>query len=474
MQAGTEVTPGDVSWILTSSALVWIMIPAVGLIYSGSSTRQSALSMLWLSLTSLSIVTFQWWLWGYSLAFSRTSKSSMIGDMNNVVLLNVMNSLSASEIQAPELAFAVYQGMFAAFTMAVVAAATAQRGRTVPFMVFTFLWTTLVYDFIVFWSWNNNGWLNTLGSLDWAGGSPVHISSGAASLAYSLVLGPRYDQTQSQDIFHILLGSLLLWFGWFGFNAGTALRANLRAFVAFLNTNLAASCGGLTWVLMDRFFGRRFRKNVGHWSLAGFMSGAVAGLVCITPGAGYVPPWSSPIFGLAAALVCNSWTSLTIFIEKRFSDSTDPDGKVKKPKHMEGLISRFMRRYDDPFEVFAIHAIGGLLGLFLTGIFASNEIVALDPGAKIDPKGMGVIDHNSKRLGYQIVDGLACFSWSFFMTLIIVLIMDRIPGLSLRYTGTKGDENCLDEYEFGTVERLTNPRTPDGFIEHDSTNDVSV
>ncbi|KAK6329629.1 hypothetical protein TWF730_006177 [Orbilia blumenaviensis] len=369
-----------------------------------------------------------------------------------------MNSTSAPEIQTPELAFAVYQGMFAAFTMAVVTAATAQRGRTIPFMVFIFLWTTCVYDFVVYWSWNNKGWLNVLGSLDWAGGSPVHVASAAGSLAYTLVLGPRRDISQSQDVFHILLGSLLLWFGWFGFNAGTALRANLRAFVGFLNTNLAASFAGLTWVLMDRLSGASLGRNVGHWSLAGFMSGAIAGLVCITPGAGYVPIWSSPIFGATAALVCNYWTRLVYLIKFRYSNGISTSGRAGDPKILETAVIWFIQRYDDPFDVFAIHGIGGLLGLFLTGIFASKDIVALDPQAKDHPEGMGVIDGNAKRLKYQITDGAACFSWSFFITLVILLIMDRIPGLSLRYNG--GTEPSIDSDELGKLETLVYPVLP--------------
>ncbi|KAK6532282.1 hypothetical protein TWF281_006473 [Arthrobotrys megalospora] len=199
---------------------------------------------------------------------------------------------------------------------------------------------------------------------------------------------------------------------------------------------------------MDRFSGASFGHGIGSWSLGGFMSGAVAGLV---------PAWSSPIFGVVAALACNGWIRLVHWTKRQYRSGISANGAAgsSSPWRIETIISWFVQRYDDPFDVFAIHAVGGLVGLFLTGIFARNDIVALDPLAVIDPSGMGVIDGNAKRLGYQVVDGLACFSWSFFITLAILLIMNKIPGLHLRYQDAT-NSNSLDTYELGKVEALTN------------------
>lgn len=224
---------------------------------------------------------------------------------------------------------------------AIMVGAAAERGRMLPAMVFMFVWTTLVFCPCALWTWNVYGWGFALGAYDFAGGGPVHVVSGCGALAYSYVLGPRkghgtYELNyRPHNIVNIVLGCVLLWVGWFGFNGGSSLGANLRGVMAIYNTNLAAGFSGLSWMLMDF----RLEKK---WSTVGFCSGVVAGLVTITPGAGFVPPWAAPIFGLVGGCLCNLSTGLKYYLKA-----------------------------DDAMDIFAIHAIGGFVGLVLTGIFAA-------------------------------------------------------------------------------------------------------
>jgi Amt family ammonium transporter len=220
--------------------------------------------------------------------------------------------------------------------------AAADRGRMLPCIVFMFIWATIVYDPIAYWTWNANGWSFKMGGLDFAGGTPVHISSGAAALAYSLMLGKRTGYTKvsglpyrPHNVTHIVLGTVFLWVGWFGFNGGSALAANMRAVMACIVTHIAACVGGFTWCLLDY----RLEKK---WSTVGFCSGAIAGLVAITPAAGYVPPWSAVVFGVVGGIVCNLATKL-----------------------------KFVLGIDDALDIFAEHGVGGIVGNLLTGLFAA-------------------------------------------------------------------------------------------------------
>ena len=225
--------------------------------------------------------------------------------------------------------------------------AAVDRARMGPCLVFMFVWATIIYNPIACWTWNASGWVYKMGGLDFAGGTPVHISSGAAALAYSLMLGKRRGYSdvgglpyRPHNVTHIVLGTVFLWVGWFGFNGGSALAANLRAVSACFSTNLSASVGGFTWVFLDY----RLDKK---WSTVGFCSGAVAGLVCITPACGFVPVWSAVIFGVMGSVCCNYATKLKYFM-----------------------------RIDDSLDIFALHAIGGLVGNLLTGLFAAQVSLA--------------------------------------------------------------------------------------------------
>lgn len=226
-------------------------------------------------------------------------------------------------------------------SVALAVGAVAERGRMLPAVVFMFVWATLVYDPIACWAWNPHGWSNHMGGLDFAGGTPVHISSGTAALAYSIMLGKRRGHGTHElnfrphNVAHVIIGTVFMWVGWFGFNAGSALGANMRAIMAAVVTNLSASVGGITWCVLDYRLERK-------WSTVGFCSGAVAGLVCITPGSGFVPAWAAIVYGVVAGTACNYGT------------------KVK-----------FLIGVDDALDIFAVHAIGGLCGNLLTGFFAA-------------------------------------------------------------------------------------------------------
>ncbi|KZW02394.1 ammonium transporter [Exidia glandulosa HHB12029] len=405
---------GDISWILASTALVWIMIPGLGYFYSGLLRRKNALSMIYLSIATLGVVSFQWFFWGYSLSFS-DSAGPFIGNLKNFGLMNVLEEPSVGSSRIPSVVYCVYQLMFAAITPMLAAGAFAERARLGPALVWVFVWATLVYDPIACWTWNPRGWSFKLGVYDFAGGTPVHIASGTAALAISIYLGKRAGygterlSYKPQNTSYVVLGTVLLWFGWFGFNGGSALSANLRAAQACIVTNLAASVGGITWLLWDWRLERK-------WSAVGFCSGAIAGLVAITPGSGFVGAPASLAFGVAAGTLCNFATQL-----------------------------KYIFGYDDCLDIFAAHAVGGLVGNVLTGFFAQKSVAGYD-GATDIPGGW--LDHNWIQLGYQLANSTAGFGYSFVMTTAILWAMHFIPGLRLRID-EKSEILGMDDAEMG-------------------------
>ncbi|CAG8472142.1 10235_t:CDS:2 [Acaulospora colombiana] len=434
--AAPPTSNGDTAWTLASTALVWLMVPGVGYFYSGMARSKNALSLIMLSVLSVAVVSFQWWLWGFSLTFGPSS-NGFIGNLDYAFFRGV-NSTSCNAAvppigtsDVPIVVYAIFQCMFAAITPALAIGSAAERGRVLPATVFIFIWSTIVYDPIACWAWNTNGWSNKLGGLDFAGGTPVHISSGAAALAYCLVVGKRHghgtDEFKPHNVANTVLGTAFLWFGWFGFNGGSEVAANSRAALACVVTNLAASVGGLTWVILDYRLERKM-------STLGFCSGAVVGLVAITPASGFVGAPAAVVFGIVGSICCNAAVKL---------------------KHIFD--------YDDALDVFAVHGMGGLVGNILTGIFAQQSIVAAD-GSSIPG---GWIDGNWKQIGYQLADSAAGLAYSFVVTIIILLIMDKIPGLSLR-ADPEAELRGLDESELGElayyhVDRLVaiNTRTGD-------------
>ncbi|KAI1174411.1 ammonium transporter [Nemania sp. FL0916] len=399
------------------------MIPGVGFFYSGLARRKSALSLIMLSMLSVAVVDFQWFFWGYSLAFSHTG-SAYIGDLSNFGLMKTLAQPSVGSPKIPDLLFCLYQGMFAAITPALAIGAAVDRARLLPCILFIFIWSTIVYDPIAYWTWNANGWSYKLGGLDFAGGTPVHISSGAAALAFSFMLGKRTGYAKSaglpyrpHNVTHIVLGTVFLWVGWFGFNGGSALAANLRAVMACIVTHLAASVGGITWMLLDY----RLEKK---WSVVGFCSGAISGLVAITPASGFVTPWAAVIYGVVGGIGCNVATKL-----------------------------KFLMGADDALDIFAVHAVGGIIGNLLTGLFAASWIAHLD-GFSVIPGGW--LDHNYIQLAFQLADSVAGFSYSFVLTCVILFVLNLIPGLSLRVSPEEEDigidDGQLGEFAYDYVE----------------------
>jgi Amt family ammonium transporter len=390
------------------------MIPGVGYYYSGMARSKNALSLIMLSLLSAAVVSVQWFMFGYSLTFS-VSGTPFIGDFQNAFFRGILGGPSVGNTKIPDIVFAIYQCMFAAITPALAIGSAAERGRLIPMTIFIFVWSTLVYDFIACWTWSVNGWSYKLGTLDFAGGSPVHISSGAASLAYALILGKRHghgvEEFKPHNISNVVLGTVLLWFGWFGFNGGSNSASTLRAAMACVVTNLSASVAALTWMIMDYRYERKL-------SAMGFCSGAVAGLVAITPASGFVGPAGAVAIGFIGAVGCN----LACKLKHAFD-------------------------YDDALDVFAVHGVGGFIGCVLTGIFAESYISALDNAAAIPG---GWLNANWIQVGYQLADATSAMTWSFIVTYIILFVMNKIPGLSLR-ASEEQEKAGMDHSELGEL-----------------------
>lgn len=398
---------GDMAWIGASLALVWLMIPGIGLLYSGMSRKNHALSLLWASLMTVCVTGFQWFFWGYSLTFSKTATSPFFGNLRSFCLMKVYGETSPV-LSVPEILFCFYQCMFAGVASILMVGAGCERARLGPMMVFLFIWLTVVYCPIAYWTWSTNGWLASLGSLDFAGGGPVHMASGFGAFAYSFLLGKRKDPLTStkvpkykpHSVSLIVLGTVFLWFGWFGFNGGSTGNASIRAWYACVNTNIAAACGGLTWMFVDWF------RTGGKWSVVGLCSGAIAGLVGITPAAGYVPVYTAILFGVVPGIVCNFAVDI---------------------KQLVGI--------DDGLDVFALHGVGGAVGAFMTALFAADYVAAGDGSVVADATARidgGWLNKHYIQLGYELAAIASVFAWATVVTGLILFIMDKIPQLRLR------------------------------------------
>ncbi|KAG0241717.1 hypothetical protein BGX31_000926 [Mortierella sp. GBA43] len=402
MDAPTPTTynAGDVAWVLTSTALVFLMCPGLGLFYAGMARMKHSLSLMMLSVLAVAMISIQWYFWGYSLTFSTTG-GPFIGNLDHIVGRGIGWEPHPSAPHIPGSAFFLFQLMFAAITPALAYGASAERMRIMPSILFLFIWSTVVYDVITYWVWGPNGWLTVMGVQDYAGGTPVHISSGSAAVAYAMVLGKRKDYNHPSTVPHnvafVFIGTALLWFGWFGFNGGSAGAADARGIQSIINSHLSACVGGLVWVMID------YRHNK-KLTLIGFCTGAVAGLATITPGSGFVSSSSSLVFGLIGGTLCNLCVSW-------------------KSKY----------HFDDALDVFAVHYVGGLIGLILTGIFSQQSIIALSyPAGATDVPLGGWLDGNFRQVLVQLAAIVSVTAWSFVVTYGILYLMDRVPGLALR------------------------------------------
>ena len=382
---------GDTAWILASSALVLLMTPGLAFFYGGLVRRKNTTATIMHSLTCMGIAGVVWVLWGYSLAFSRDLGGlGLVGGLDWLLL----NGVSATESgpyadNIPHQAFAVFQGMFAIITPALITGAFAERMKFSAFFLFTVIWITVVYAPVTHWVWNANGWLGTLGVLDFAGGTVVHINSGIAALAAALIIGRRIGFGElpmpPHNVPMVVLGAGLLWFGWFGFNAGSALAADGTAVNAFVVTNTAAAAGVLGWVGMSWFF---IKKP----SIIGAASGAVAGLVAITPAAGFVGAGPAVLIGLAAGVIC--YWSVELLLKLKV---------------------------DDALAVWGVHGMGGVWGALATGLFV---------GIGFGELGEGVT--RIQQVGLQAIGILVTVVWSFALTAIILLALKYTIGLRVK------------------------------------------
>lgn len=382
------MSSGDTALILICAALVLIMTPGVALFYGGLARRKNILSVLMQCFFIMCLASLQWVIYGYSLSFAPDIGHGIIGNLDWLFLKNVgilPNPDYSSTV--PHLAFMIFQAMFAIITPALMVGAFAERIKFSAFAIMILLWSTFVYYPIAHWVWGTGGWLKDIGALDFAGGIVVHVSSGVSALVIAILIGKRAGYGKQVFRPHNLpltaLGGALLWFGWFGFNAGSALEAGGIAASAFVTTNTAAAAAGLTWALIE------WRKH-GKPTLLGIVTGALAGLVAITPACGFVSPLSSIIIGIMASVFCYLAVA------------------VLKPR----------LGYDDSLDVFGIHGIGGMWGTIATGLFASTAINA--GGAN------GLFFGNIKLFMVQVLYLIICIAYAAIMTGIIFKLVDAI------------------------------------------------
>jgi Amt family ammonium transporter len=381
-----SVNTGDTAWILISSALVLLMTPGLALFYGGMARRKNLLSTIMMSFAIMGLIGIIWVLWGYSLSFG-DDKGSFIGGLNFLGLANVgMEPSGTYASTVPHLAFMAFQGMFAIITVALITGAVVERIKFSALMIFSALWMTVVYAPVCHWVWGG-GWLGGLGALDFAGGAVVHINAGISALALVIVLGKRKgfskDIMEPNNIPLVALGAGLLWFGWFGFNAGSALTAGGLASSAFVATNLSAAAAGFTWMVISWIHGRP--------SLLGTITGAVAGLVAITPAAGFVKPIAAIPIGIVVSVIC--YYSI-ILMKKKF-------------------------HFDDSLDVFAVHGMGGIWGALATGIFASASVGGVS----------GLIEGNGMQVLTQLVSIAAVGAFAFAATWLLGKLIDITVGL---------------------------------------------
>ena len=374
------LSAGDTAWMLVSSALVLVMLPGLALFYGGMVRSKNVLSTSMHTFAAMAIIGVQWVVLGYTLAFG--GAGAFIGGLQNLVLNGITpDSLSGT---IPTYVFVMFQGMFAIITPALISGAVAERMKFSTYCVFILLWAVLVYDPLCHWVWGDGGWLLEMGALDFAGGTVVHLSSGISALVLALFLGKRkgfpHERMAPHNLPMTLLGAGLLWFGWFGFNAGSALSSGGSAALAFATTQTAAAAGALSWMLVEWL-------KAGKPSALGAASGIVAGLVVITPAAGFVTPAWALVMGLLAGVVCYGGVML---------------------KHKLG--------YDDSLDAFGVHGVGGAFGAVATGVFASV-------GAT------GLIGGNLHQVWVQLVGVAAAGGYAVAVTCLLLVVLKATMGL---------------------------------------------
>ena len=386
------INSGDTAWVLVSSALVLLMTPGLAFFYAGMVRRKNVLSVLMQCFIIMCVLSIQWVVFGYSLSFAPAG--GFWGGFSWFGLKGVgLEPYADYAATIPHQAFMIFQGMFAIITPALIIGAFAERMKFSAFLLFTLLWATFVYDPLCHWVWGMGGWLKNLGALDFAGGTVVHINAGIAALVTALILGKRVNLDKNVPTPHnmpfVVLGTGLLWFGWFGFNAGSALAANGLAVNAFVVTNTAAAAAGLSWALVEWI-------HNGKPTIFGVCSGAVAGLVAITPAAGFVSVIPAIIIGLLVSVF--SFIAVAVI----------------KPK----------LGYDDSLDAFGVHCVGGIWGALATGLFASKLV---------NPKGAdGLFFGNPKQFIIQALTVLVTIGYTFVVTFAIYKLVDLLIGVRVK------------------------------------------
>ena len=389
-----QIDPAATAWLFVSTAMVLLMTPGLAIFYGGMVRSTGVLNMIMMSFISIPVVTVTWVLAGYSLAFGQDAGGGLIGGLQHIGLSGI--DLDAVRSNVPELLFVTFQLAFAILTAALVSGAIADRAKFSSWMLFVAAWTLLVYSPVAHWVWGPDGWLAAFGALDYAGGLVVEIVSGASALALALVLGPRIgfksEAMRPHNLPFVLLGVGLLWFGWFGFNAGSAFAVDGKAAVIFLNTLLAGCLGMLGWLAVERF-------RDGHPTTFGAASGVVAGLVAITPSCGFVSPLGAIVVGIAAGVVCSF-----------------------------AIGWKFKAGYDDSLDVVGVHFVGGVVGTFLIGLLAA-EMVSGGPEGLF--YGGGITQLGKQTLAIVVVAAFA-FAMSF--------VLAKLIGMTVGFRVTREDE----------------------------------
>ncbi|PIY23216.1 MAG: ammonia channel protein [Deltaproteobacteria bacterium CG_4_10_14_3_um_filter_51_14] len=380
---------GDTVFVIMSAALVMIMTPGLALFYGGLVRGKNVLGTIMQSFVILALISLEWVLWGYSMAFG-PDHSGIIGGLDWFGLSGVgMEPSDSYATTVPHLAFMIFQGMFAVITPALITGAFAERMKFSAFLLFALLWATFVYNPLAHWVWGAGGWMGKMGALDFAGGTVVHISSGVSALAAALIIGRRLGFGTTAFIPHnipmTVTGAALLWFGWFGFNAGSALACNGLAANAFVVTNTASAAAALSWVFIEW-------AHRGNPTTLGVASGAVAGLVAITPASGYVGPLSAAMIGAVAGGICYG-----------------------------GIMLKAKLGYDDSLDVVGIHGLGGVWGALATGLFASKAVNS--------SAADGLFFGNPAQFVTQLITVLVTLIFAFVMTSLILILLKSTIGL---------------------------------------------
>lgn len=397
-----RIDTGDTAWLLVSSALVLLMTPALALFYAGMVRRKNVLSTIMHSLAAIPILSVKWALFGYSLAFGATH-GGIIGGFEFAGLNGLAGQVHGT---VPSLAFVAFQMMFAVITPALISGAFAERMRFSAYVAFILIWSTLVYDPVAHWVWADGGWLFKMGALDFAGGTVVHLTAGISALVCALVIGKRLKYPQERPLPHNLTmtmtGAGLLWFGWFGFNAGSALAAGKLAAIAFVGTHLGAAGGAIGWIAVEW-------KHRGKPTALGVASGLVAGLVAITPACGYVAPWAAIVIGIVASCLC-----------------------------YVAVQAKYKYGYDDSLDAFGVHGVGGLAGALLTGVFAQKVLN--------DGGNDGLLFGNPHQLLVQILASAATGGYAAVLTWGILKVIDKTIGLRVE---SAEEREGLDQTQHG-------------------------